>query len=123
MKRILLVEDDKFIHEVYQTILEKAGYEVEVAKDGEVGLAKASEGGYDLILLDIILPKKDGLTVLKELQKTAPQKPNKKIVMLTVLDQKPFIKGALESGADGYLMKTVLTPNEVLKEVKVLLGR
>lgn len=121
MAKILLIEDDKFIREIYQITLKEASYQVEVAEDGEIGLQKASQGGYDLILLDIILPKKDGLALLKELKKTPPQRKNKKIVMLTVLDQKTFIKESLKSGANGYLMKTVLTPKEILAEVKALL--
>lgn len=121
MARILLVEDDQFIREIYQITLQKAGYQVDTAENGETGLTKAAQGGYDLILLDIMLPKKDGLALLKELKKTPPQKANKKIVMLTVLDQKTFIKESLKSGANGYLMKNILTPKEILAEVKALL--
>lgn len=118
MARILLVEDDQFTRELYQNLLQEANYQVDVASDGEEGLSFAIEGGYDLILLDIMLPKLDGLSLLKKLQITLPKKANKKIVMLTVLDQKPFIESALKNGASGYLMKPTLSPNQILSEVK-----
>lgn len=122
MARILLVEDDKFTRELYELLLKEEGYQVDTAEDGEIGYTKAIEGGYDLILLDIMLPKKDGLTVLKDLRRNPPKTINKKIVMLTVLNQDEFIKSAMRLGADGYLMKSSLKPDEVLKEVKTFLG-
>ncbi|MFC1727019.1 response regulator transcription factor [Patescibacteria group bacterium] len=121
MTRILLVEDDQFTRELYQTLLKEEGYEVDAFADGESGFLKAVEGGYDLILLDIMVPKKDGLTFLKELKRLKPKKENKRIVMLTVLDQDEFIKTAFRLGADGYLMKSALTPDGVLGEVKAFL--
>lgn len=121
MARILVVEDDQFTRELYETLLKEAGYEVEVAGDGKTGFLKAVEGGFDLILLDIMLPGKDGITFLKELKKLKPKKPNRRIVMLTVLDQDEFIKTAFKVGADGYLMKSALTPDGVLEEVKAFL--
>ena len=119
--RILLVEDDQFTRELYLTLLTEAGYQVEVAENGEKGFLKAVEGGFDLILLDIMLPKKDGLTFLREIKKIKPKKPNKRIVMMTVLDQDEFIKSAFKLGADGYLMKSALTPDGVLQEVEAFL--
>lgn len=119
--RILLVEDDQFTRELYQTLLTEAGHIVEAVEDGEAGFLKAVEGGFDLILLDIMLPKKDGLTFLREIQKIKPKKPNGRIVMMTVLDQDEFIKSAFKHGADGYLMKSALTPDGVLQEVEAFL--
>ena len=121
MARILLVEDDQFTRELYETLLKEQGYELDVCQDGESGFLKAVEGGYDLILLDIMLPGKDGLTFLRELRRLKPKKDNKRIVMLTVLDQDEFIKTAFKLGADGYLMKSALTPDGVLEEVKAFL--
>lgn len=118
MTRILLVEDDQFTRELYEGLLKDAGYEVEVAEEGGGGFLKALEGGYELILLDIMLPNKDGIAILRDLKNKPPKKPNKKIVMLTVLDQDEFIKTAFRLGADGYLMKPSLTPDGVLAEIK-----
>ena len=121
MARILLVEDDQFTRELYQTLLTEAGHQVETAVYGEAGFLKAVEGGFNLILLDIMLPKKDGLTFLREIKKIKPKKNNGRIVMMTVLDQDEFIKSAFKLGADGYLMKSALTPDGVLQEVEAFL--
>ncbi len=122
VSRILVVEDDQSTRELYESLLKGAGYEVESAIDGEKGFEKALKGNFDLILLDMMLPLKDGLTFLKDWQKQSPQI-NSKIVLLTVLDQDEFIKGAFELGAEGYLMKSSLTPDEVLAEVKSFLDQ
>jgi DNA-binding response OmpR family regulator len=121
MAKILLVEDDQFTRELYESLLKEAGYEVTVASDGKTGFAEALKGGFDLILLDMMLPKKDGISFLEDLKKAKPKKVNKKIIILTVLDQDEFIKMAFQKGADGYLMKSSLTPDEVLKEVAAFL--
>jgi DNA-binding response OmpR family regulator len=120
--KILLVEDDQFTRELYESLLRDEGYDIESVADGELGLEKAVQGGYDLILLDIMLPKKDGITILKELNNAGARKKNGKIVMLTVLDQDEFIKAAFQLGADGYLMKSALTPDGVLSEVRAFLS-
>ncbi len=117
MARILLVEDDQLTRELYEKVLKDAGYTVDSARDGKEGWEKASQGGYDIILLDIILPYTDGITILKKLQTNPPTPPNKKIVMLTVLNQDNIIKDALANGAHGFLMKTALTPAQVLAEI------
>jgi len=121
MARILLIEDDQATRELYEALLKQAGYEVDVASDGEAGFAKAFKGGYDLLLLDIMLPKIDGISFLEVLKKAEAMEKNKKIVMLTTLRRDEVIKSALKLGADGYLMKTVLKPAEVLKEIEAFL--
>lgn len=121
MARILLVEDDQFTRELYDQILTEAGHTIDLAVDGEEGWNKASVGGYDLVLLDVVMPKLDGMTLLKRLHATPAKTPNKKIVMLTVMNQDEFIKDALASGADGYLMKSALTPDQVVSEINAFL--
>ncbi|MBI4066988.1 response regulator [Candidatus Gottesmanbacteria bacterium] len=122
MAKILLVEDDQNIRQIYSQILTDAGFELDIAQDGEEGLKKAQEGGYDLILLDIMMPKKDGISVLKDLKDKPPLSPNKKIIMLTVLSTYESIKSALELGAEGYFVKSQLTPEQVVKQVKSYLS-
>ena len=121
-KRILLVDDEVYTRELYEEILKGAGYEVVAVGDGETALAQAAKGGFDLILLDIIMPKKDGVTFLKEYKVIQPQNPNGKIVILTVLGQDPIIKSCLELGANGYLIKSELNPDQILKEVQEYLS-
>ncbi|TSC63593.1 MAG: Fis family two component sigma-54 specific transcriptional regulator, partial [Microgenomates group bacterium Gr01-1014_93] len=71
-KKILIVEDDQFLREFYEELLQGEGYSVDAAADGDQGLTKISQGGYDLILLDIMLPKKDGMQILRELRVKPP---------------------------------------------------
>ena len=68
-KRILVVEDDQYIRDLYEEVLTEAGFEVDTAVDGEEGVVKAKKGGYNLILLDVMMPKLDGLGFLEELEK------------------------------------------------------
>lgn len=123
MKKILIVEDDQFLREFYQELLVGEGYQVETASDGEVGLEKMKQGGWDLVLLDIMLPKKDGLMILKELKTTPPQKPLGQIVVLTNLGSESIVTSAFSLGAGGYLVKSALNPDEVLKQIASLLQK
>src|SRR3990167_5045944 len=121
MAKILIVEDDRFLRELYQELLTDEGFVVEVAEDGEEGLTKMSEGGYDLVLLDILLPKRDGLDILRELKKSAPAQPNGPVVLLTNLGQDSIVKEGFQLGAQSYLIKSALTPDQVLHEVRTIL--
>lgn len=122
MARILLIEDDALTRELFQRILEGEGYEVDVADGGKRGLELASEGGYDLVLLDIVMPEIDGIALLEELRRNPPQKENKQIVMLTIVDKEEIAKKALKTGARGYLVKQFLTPGQALQEIKSYLA-
>lgn len=122
-KKILIVEDDQFLREFYQELLQEEGYIVDVAAEGEGGLAKIQEIEYDLVLLDIMLPKKDGMEILKELKTHPPKSSNIKIVVLTNLGQESVIKQCFEFGADGYLIKSALNPDQVLQELKSYLKK
>jgi len=96
---------------------------VEIAEDGEVGLAKAKQGGFSLILLDIMMPKKDGLQVLRELKLAPPANPNGPIVVLTNLGQDIVIKQCFDMGASGFLIKSAMNPDQVLTEVHAYLQK
>ena len=122
-KTVLIVEDDQFLREFYQELLQAEGYFVDVAPDGEVGSQKLLTGGYDLVLLDIMLPKKDGLGVLKDLKTNHPQKPNGPVVVLTNLGQDVIIKQCFDLGATGYMIKSALNPDQVLQEVNSYLKK
>ena len=122
-KRILIVEDDQFLREFYQELLQEEGYTIDVAGDGEIALAKIKDGGCDLILLDIMLPKMDGINILKDLKTSPPKNTNGPIVCLTNLGQDRVIKECFDLGAAGYLIKSALNPDEVLAEVKTYLSK
>lgn len=121
-EKILVVEDDTFLRELYRDLLTEEGYMVEICEDGEEGLAKMKKDNFDLVLLDIMLPKKDGLSILKELSSN-DKKRLSKIVMLTNLGQDAIIKDAFSFGAAGYLIKSAMTPDQVLHEVRVFLNK
>lgn len=121
-QRILVVEDDLFLRELYTDILTAEGHRVEGAADGEEALQKIKVGGYDLILLDIIMPKMDGLEVMRQVQTTPPQNPNKCVVFLTNLDKDEEIRTALKLG-NGYLIKSQITPGSLVIEVKMYLDK
>lgn len=116
-KRILVVEDDLFLRELYTDILSGEGYKVDSAADGEEALQKMKVGGYDLVLLDIIMPKMDGLSVMRQVQNNPPQTPNKYVVFLTNLDKDEEIRTALQLG-NGYLIKSQITPGILVEKVK-----
>ncbi len=122
-KKILIVEDDQFLREFYQELLADQGYLVDVAPDGELALQKIRSQDYNLVLLDIMMPKKDGIGVLSDLKVQGPHSTNLTIVMLTNLGQDTVIKQCFEMGASGYLIKSALNPDQVLAEVEGFLKK
>lgn len=116
-KKILIVEDDQFLREFYQDLLQSEGYSVDVAADGETGLNKALAGGWGLLLLDLMLPKRDGLQILKEIKVKLSPSTTGVIVILTNLGQDAIIKQCLDLGAAGYLVKSAMNPDQVLTEI------
>ena len=117
--RILIVEDEKKVSSFIKRGLEAEGYEVETAFDGEDGLTLATEKSFDLIILDWMLPKKDGLTMLKELREKQIVTP---VLMLTAKDSLENIIAGLDSGSDDYLTKPFAFA-ELLARVRALLRR
>src|SRR3989344_4359795 len=117
-KKILLVEDDQFTRELYEEVLKDAGFEVNSAVDGLDGLTKIKAGGWNLILLDVMMPKMDGLDVLRSLMNEPPQVKNGPIVLLTNLTNDPVIDTAYGLNAKGHLVKSDITPGELVEHVK-----
>lgn len=121
--KILIIEDDQFLREFYQELLEGEGYSVDSAGDGEMALKELRENEYNLVLLDIMLPKKDGLQVLRDLKIVPAKSGDLCIVVLTNLGQDAIIKQAFDLGAAGYLIKSALSPDQVLAEIKSYLNK
>jgi DNA-binding response OmpR family regulator len=115
IKTILLIEDDLFIGEMYSRSLSREGYQVDLIKDGEEGLKAALSKQYDLILLDVMLPEKRGTEVLQALRGDEDKVPNSRIVVLTNFEQDEESKIAMQSKADGYLIKADITPRRLLE--------
>ncbi|HSX24891.1 MAG TPA: response regulator [Candidatus Andersenbacteria bacterium] len=115
---ILLVEDDSFISGMYQTKLKNAGYQVEIIADGELAWNRLQQDPVpDILLLDIILPKKDGFEILEDLRKEDRLK-NLPVILLTNLGQKPDVERGIKLGADDYIIKAHFTPSEVMERVE-----
>ncbi|KWW20025.1 MULTISPECIES: response regulator transcription factor [Bacillaceae] len=118
-KKILVVDDEQSIVTLLQYNLEQAGYSVITALDGEEGLQAAVDVRPDLVVLDLMLPKMDGLEVCKQLRQ---QKINIPILMLTAKDDEFDKVLGLELGADDYLTKP-FSPREVVARIKAILRR
>lgn len=116
-KKILLVEDEDFIRELYARQLNKAGFLVKSAADGQAGLDLLKTEQFDLLLLDIMLPGMNGLQLLREFKTQNPNSPMITI-LLTNLGQEAVIKEGFELGAQAYLIKASYTPDQVVNEVK-----
>jgi len=122
MKRIVIVEDDRLLAAMYKTKFELAGYKVEIHHTAELALPELTNDSPDLVILDVLLPGKNGLWLLKELhagKKTVP------VVMLTNLAEADFtmpekLRDSL--GVVGYHVKTQVTPADVLNTVREALA-
>ncbi|HEY4695147.1 MAG TPA: response regulator [Candidatus Nanoarchaeia archaeon] len=119
-KKILVVDDEESVREIYRREFTNNGYKVVVASDGEEGLLKAGEEHPDIILLDIMLPKMSGIDVLRALKENELTK-KIAVLLLTNLGEETIIKEGFELGADGYLLKVSYTPVQVVEEVKKVL--
>ncbi len=117
--KILVVEDEKKVTSFIKRGLEEEQYEVDTAYDGDEGLKKATEGHYDLVILDVMLPKRDGLAVVKELRDKKILTP---VLMLTAKDSVEDIVAGFSSGSDDYLTKPFAFA-ELLARVRALLRR
>ncbi len=116
--KILFVEDEKVLRDTLKEALEANKFEVKTAVDGEIASDLLKKNKYDLILLDIILPKKNGLEVLEELNE---MKKNVPVVLLTNLSGSSNVQKALDLGARNYLVKSEYTLNEIVDRIKEII--
>jgi DNA-binding response OmpR family regulator len=123
MAKILIVEDDQYIREMYALILRKESYTVVEAPDGSAGLTEAKQGGFDLVLLDLMMPQMDGLTFLKELKRQAPDAKNGSIIIMSNLAYNEAKDEAMKLGAKDFFVKADLEPKEIVNLVKKNLGK
>lgn len=120
MKKILLVEDDPFLIDLYVTKIKEANFKVEVVEDGDMVLNKLKERNPNLLLLDIVLPNIDGWEILRKMKED--QKLKKiPVIILSNLSQKTEVEKGLKLGATKYLIKAHYTPTEVVEEIKKIL--
>lgn len=119
--KVLIVDDDVFLLDMYALKFKESGFEVDIAKNGEEAIAKTKSASPNVILLDIVMPKMDGFDVLRAIKKDNLA-PGAAIVILTNLGQKEDVDRGLKLGANDYIVKAHFTPSEVVAKVKGLLG-
>lgn len=119
-KKILVIEDDRFLRKLLLERLEEEGYTLDGAVDGEEGLKKAKEEKFDLILLDLILPGMDGFEVLSQIKKEEGLK-EIPVLILSNLGQKEEIERGLKLGAVDYIIKAHFTLDEIIEKIKKIL--
>ncbi len=121
MPKILLVEDDPMISEIYQKKFQTSGFEVVPATTGKQVLEKAKADRFDLVLLDLILPEMDGMEILRELRTGEAYPKDMKIVIFSNLNEKSDREKALALGANGFIPKADFTPTKLIEEVTRLI--
>ena len=122
MKSILLVDDDLTLREMYAERLKAEGFVVEMAQDGEEALAKVKDLNPCVILLDIMMPKINGLDVLKKLKEDDATKPIPVLVLTALIQDKDRME-SVTRGADGYIVKSETMPGEVIQKIKDVLEK
>lgn len=123
IKTILIIEDDRFIGEMYVRSLKKAGYDVDWMIDGNDGLVAARNKPYDAILLDVMLPERRGGDILKALRGNGEDLiPNSKVIVLTNFEQDEESRIAMQQNADAYLIKAEITPRRLIEILTSLEG-
>ena len=120
--KIVLAEDDKFISRAYQDGLQRAGFTITTAYDGNEAVAKIKEVKPDLILLDIIMPEKNGFEVIEEIKQDAALSAIP-IIILSNLGQDSDIQKGRALGANDYLIKSNLSMSEVIEKIKMYLKK
>jgi CheY-like chemotaxis protein len=116
-KKILIVEDEKALNEAYKIVLSKEGYDVRTAFNGLEALSECKEHTFDLILLDLRMPKMDGIEFLKNF-KPSKKAPNTKVIVFSNYDDRREVQEALKHGAERYIIKAWSSPSELVKIVR-----
>jgi CheY-like chemotaxis protein len=121
-KKIIIVDDDLYIRELYVEVFQDAGFTVDSSSDGEDALVKLKQGGYQLILIDVMMPKMNGLQVLQSLSVSPPLVQNGPAILLTNLSEDPLMNDPSAKLASAYIIKAEVTPDQIIKKAKELLG-
>lgn len=121
MSKIIIVEDDPMISEIYQKKFSDSGFEVFLAENGKIALDIVKKEKVDIVLSDLIMPEIDGFELTKILR-SETYDPGIKIIMLSNLSQEDSRKKAIEAGANGFIAKSDFTPAEMVSEVKKIIS-
>ncbi len=121
MKRLLLVEDDAFLVRVYRTKLKQLGYEVEIMTDGKEVFAWCKKNMPELVVLDVVMPEKDGFTVLKELKESEDTR-KIPVLVLTNLKGDDDKESLVGLGAEKVLVKSESSFSDVVTRIREIAG-
>ncbi len=121
-KSILIIEDDSFLANIYKNKFEAEGFKVYTETDGQSGLASFEKKVPSLVLLDVLLPKLDGFSIIKK-AKSSKKLKHIPIVLLTNLGHKDDVKKGMDLGAEDYLIKAHFKPSETVNKVKNILNK
>ncbi len=119
--KILYIEDDILISQMYGDYLKQAGFDVTLERNGDRGLAIARDQHFDVILLDLMLPGKGGGQLLKALRERENLIPDSLVIIMTNYQYQEKTKQELEQQADAYFIKTELTPSQLVENIELLL--
>jgi CheY-like chemotaxis protein len=117
MRKILIAEDDFFIRDIYSKVFSLSGYDVKVAVDGGDAFEKIKTEQFDMILLDIMMPRMTGIDVLKNVRALSTPSKNTPIFIITNLGQQNVIEEAFKLGMDGYILKSQVSPQQIVDEI------
>lgn len=117
MAKILVAEDDKFLANAYRVKLTKAGFEVEIAMDGQEAITALKAGKIDLVLLDLMMPVKDGFATLTDIKKDSALK-NIPVIIASNLGQKEDVDKGMSLGAVDYVVKSDLSLDTLVKKIQ-----
>ena len=122
MAKLLIIEDDPFVRRFYEKLFRFKKFDFEITSDGLDGIIKAKSGKFDLIILDIVLPKIDGLEVLRRL-KQDPQTADINVIMLTNIEDHSVAKKAASLGALGFIIKSSVEPEKLPDKISEFLNK
>ena len=111
------LREDFFIRDIYSKVFSLSGYEVAVAGDGAEALEKIKTQTYDMVLLDIMMPKMTGIDVLKNMRALTTPAKDFPVFIITNLGQQNIIEEAFKVGMDGYILKSQVTPQQIVDEI------
>lgn len=120
--RILVADDELALRNLYKQVLEAENFQVDLAEDGEQALSMLQKGGYDLVLLDVQMPKMDGFATIEALKRIPSEKPNGPIYFLTNKEDESAIAKGISLEVQGYLIKSQYTPDQLVEEIKRILN-
>jgi CheY-like chemotaxis protein len=117
MRKILIAEDDFFIRDIYSRVFSLSGYDAKVAIDGMNAFEKIKAELFDMILLDIMMPRMTGIDVLKNVRTLSTPAKSTPIFIITNLGQQNVIEEAFKLGMDGYILKSQVSPQQIVDEI------